>query len=248
MYNTHRAQSYQQGTESLIKRFNAYHVFLCQIVKYKYAKRYGDGYQFWFDIGEFYKASTEENMKYSIAIALVIATMSSAEPPPRSILARQQQPPYQPRGIRPVRPAFNVPLRSQKQQLPPTPAASYGPPPQEYGPPTEVTTTETPTTTETIETTTTAPQAETIREAQKLQEALYVVVPQTQDLIYATAPVSSAKLVQQPRLVPVQAIPAFARIQEIPQVARIVQYPVASSGYTSIVNTPYSSTFVQSFQ
>ncbi|XP_066247005.1 uncharacterized protein [Euwallacea similis] len=205
---------------------------------------------------------------YSIAIALVIATMSSAEPPPRSILARQQQPPYQPRGIRPVRPAFNVPLRSQKQQLPPTPAASYGPPPQEYGPPTEVTTTETPTTTETIETTTTAPQviipynftrnqsyvdmyliqAETIREAQKLQEALYVVVPQTQDLIYATAPVSSAKLVQQPRLVPVQAIPAFARIQEIPQVARIVQYPVASSGYTSIVNTPYSSTFVQSFQ
>ncbi|XP_066150202.1 uncharacterized protein [Euwallacea fornicatus] len=185
---------------------------------------------------------------YSVAIALVIAAISSAEPPPRSTLARQQQPPYQPRGIRPAGPAFNAPLRSQKQQLPPTPAASYGPPPQEYGPPTEVTTTETPTTTETVEATTAAPQAETLREAQKLQEAVYVVVPQTQELIYAAAPVASAKLVQQPRLVPVQAIPAFARIQEIPQVARIVQYPVASSGYTSIVNTPYSSTFVQSFQ
>lgn len=75
-----------------------------------------------------------------------------------------------------------------------------------------------------------------------------MVIPQTQNLIYATAPTASAKL-QQPRLLPVQAVPAFARIQEVPQ---IVQYqavvPVASSAYTSIVNTPYSSTFVQSFQ
>lgn len=86
------------------------------------------------------------------------------------------------------------------------------------------------------------------------------MVPQTQNLVYATAPATSAKLVaqvQQPRLVPVQAVPAFAKIQEVPQFAQYVDYqavapvsgvPVASSAYTSIVNTPYSSTFVQSFQ
>ncbi|XP_030765122.1 uncharacterized protein LOC115889303 isoform X2 [Sitophilus oryzae] len=217
-------------------------------------------------------------MKYSVAFILVIISLSAAEPPVRGgVLARQEQPPYQARGFRPAGPAFNLPQRSQRQQQLPVPAASYGPPPQEYGPPAEPTT-ETPTTTETIEATTTLePQAESFKVSptkDKLTDtpqasinpaALYVVVPQAQNLIYASAPITSAKLVvpaqvqqvQQPRLVPVQAVPAFAKIQEVPQVAQVVEYqnfapvqavPVVSSAYTAIINTPYSSSFVQSFQ
>ncbi|ENN76672.1 hypothetical protein YQE_06851, partial [Dendroctonus ponderosae] len=209
-------------------------------------------------------------MKCSIAVLLVIVALSSAEPQRNGRV--QAQPPYQPRGFRPAGPAFSLPLKSQQQQLPPTPAASYGPPTQEYGPPAEeATTTEAAptTTTETIETTTLEQQAENFRVApvsQKLQEApanpagLYVVVPQADSFFYAPIQGASAKLVaqpQQPRLVPVQAVPAFAKIQEVPRFAQIVDYqgvasgaalPVVSSAYTSIVNTPYSSSFVQSFQ
>ncbi|XP_050295260.1 uncharacterized protein LOC126735345 [Anthonomus grandis grandis] len=215
-------------------------------------------------------------MKYFIAVILVVIAVASAEPPSRDrgFLARQtQQQAYQSRGIRPAGPQFNYALRSQRQQLPPIPAASYGPPAQEYGPPSEPTTTELPTTTETVETTTLEAQAENSRlfstkekltnaaENQKAQSvnpaSLYVVVPQTQNLFYT----QSANLVsapfQQQRLLPIQAVPAFAKIQEVPQFAQLVDLanlatvsavPVASSAYTSFVNTPYSSSFVQSFQ
>ncbi|KAF7280792.1 hypothetical protein GWI33_005518 [Rhynchophorus ferrugineus] len=208
---------------------------------------------------------------YCAALILVVISLAAAEPPRNGrVFARQQQPPYPARGFRPSGPAFNLPLRSQKQQFnpqPPAPAASYGPPPQEYGPPAEPTT-ETPTTTESVEITTLEPQAENIKVSpnkDKLTAApqgtinpasVYVVLPQSQNFIYSPAPIASAKLVlpakvEQPKLLPVQAIPAFAKIQEAPRLAQVVEYqrvvPV-SSAYTSIVNTPYSSTFVQSFQ
>lgn len=105
--------------------------------------------------------------QYTVAIVLVVVAMGSAEPPARGVFARQQ-----PRGVRPAPPLrfvdslelceqlVNVCVwRFQRQQVPPVPAPSYGPPPQVYGPPAEPTTTETPiTTTESVEATTTEPQ------------------------------------------------------------------------------------------
>ncbi|CAG9766947.1 unnamed protein product [Ceutorhynchus assimilis] len=205
---------------------------------------------------------------YFTAIVLVIAAVASAELPSNNRGFLAQEPPYAARGFRPAGPAFNLP---QRQQQPPT---AYGPP--------SATTTEVPTTTETIETTTILePQVESFRvtpdvdqtQQQQNPGAFYVVVPQNQ--LYA-----SAKLVQQqPRLVPLQAVPAFAKIQEVPTFAKIQEVPtfakiqqvptfakiqevpqfaqlnynynvplVASSAYTSFVSTPYSSSYIQSFQ
>ncbi|KAL1489998.1 hypothetical protein ABEB36_013915 [Hypothenemus hampei] len=179
-------------------------------------------------------------MKSFTAIIVVIVTMASAEPP------------YQPRGFRPSGPGFNLPLRSQKQQLPPTPAASYGPPPQEYGPPNEdITTTETPTTTESVGVTTSIPQQERLRLPEKVRDSpnganIYVVVPQQNERLVL------AEVVQQPRFVPIQEVPIFAKIQESPyrqQLTQIVEIvPTGSSAYTSIVNTPFSRSFVQNVQ
>lgn len=165
-----------------------------------------------------------------------------------------------------------VVVRSQKQvqqPQPPVPAASYGPPPaSSYGPPEEATTTTTealPTTTEIIEETTTLePEAENILDADqevsaKLENpgSYYVVVPQTQKLVASPlVALKSAKLVSTPALprrVPVQAIPAFAKIQELPQVFETVPYiqtvPLASSSaYINAVNTPFSSSYIQVVQ
>lgn len=84
-----------------------------------------------------------------VATVLVVVSVAAAEPPSRlRAFARQQQQqqqpgngPYQPTGWKPQGAAFSLPQRAQRQQqyVPPTPAASYGPPPSapaaSYGPP-----------------------------------------------------------------------------------------------------------------
>ncbi|XP_060531430.1 uncharacterized protein LOC132705033 [Cylas formicarius] len=183
-------------------------------------------------------------MKYAVAITLVIATLSSAEPPaPKGASFGRQgvAQPYAPRGFRPAGPGFDLPPRSQRQQLP-VPAASYGPPPQEYGPPPQEVTTEPPTTTtEAFEEITTVsaqtgnlaiPQrteklTSDVRERQANLAGLFVVVPQSQNLLYSAPLTTSAKYSHtQSRLVPVQAVPAFAKIQEQPQTLQYQLAPV----------------------
>lgn len=105
---------------------------------------------------------------------------------------------------------------------------------------------------------------------------MYVVLPQSQNYIYTTAlrPASAAliqpsepkkdvEVVKEPKLAPVQAIPALAKIQaplvvakyeEVPQLVQFQQLQAvpyvkyASSLSQSIVHTPYSDSFVQVFQ
>lgn len=88
-----------------------------------------------------------------------------------------------------------------------------------------------------------------VKEAEKLQQQpqsnvgqLYVVVPQQQNYVYS-APliVQRENLIQNNKpLVPLQAVPAFAKIQEQPS---RVQYATTTS-----VFTPYSASVVQIYQ
>ncbi|VEN58983.1 unnamed protein product [Callosobruchus maculatus] len=200
-------------------------------------------------------------MKVIIATFLLAsACVCLAEPP-----APAASGPYQPRGWRPSGPAFNLPARQ----------TNAAPVAQEYGPP--------PTTTAEYETTTMPTEnelskleseAETIelegpnkpQPAQPNPAQTFVVVPQPERLVYYTPArlvsgtvyqqAQPAKLVQVagPRLAPVQAIPALAKIVDqapVVQLQEIQTVPVVNyaSSYTqSQVLTPYSSSYVQVLQ
>ncbi|CAH1371221.1 unnamed protein product, partial [Tenebrio molitor] len=170
-------------------------------------------------------------MKFTVAFALVVVSMVSADIPRKRIEIVRKPAPYVASGWTPAGQQLNLPLRS----APPVPAASYGPP-------VEVTTTEQPTTTEETTAETLAQQVEEVEaekeKPEKLQEQpqggqYYLVLPQEQSVVY-TIPRSAALLA-----VPKGNLMATpARFQAVP-----LSSAVASSMYS-----PFSASYIQIYQ
>lgn len=155
--------------------------------------------------------------------------MASADIPRQKIEIVRKPAPYVASGWVPAGQQLNLPVKAV-----PTPAPSYGPPPQP-------TTTEEPTTTETNTERLLSQKAEKIQaepekeKSEKVEEPqggqYYVVLPQGQNVVY-TVPQTAALLA-----VPKGNLMA-ARIQTLP-----VTSVVASSVYT-----PFSASYIQVFQ